>query len=61
MTSFSVSLFITMTVTPPPDRVAPPVDGFPVRPDARNAQIPDIVALRDLFSGLTPLALRAVA
>jgi len=60
MTSFSVSLFITMTVTPP-DSVAPPVDRLPVRPDARNAQIPDIVILRELFSGLTPLALRAFA
>jgi hypothetical protein len=60
MTSFSVSLFITMAVTPR-DSVAPPVDGPLVRPDARNAQIPDSVTLRELFSGRTPLALKAVA
>jgi len=56
MTSFSVSLCITMTVTPPAS-LAPPVA---VRLDARNAQNPDIVTQRELFSS-TPLALRAGA
>jgi hypothetical protein len=60
MTTISVSLFITMTVTPP-DRMAPPVDGLPVTPDALNAQISDIGALRERFSALTPAALGTAA